>query len=596
MSDSVSQAPWAADGAPADQTLTEQLSLPDRLSAPEEPPYRVLIVDDYQEDRELLKEWLEETSHFVVIGEAPDGPRGVALAAQLRPDLVTLDMSMPGGFGEAVTQTRAACPDSTVVVVSGFISDAMAHVCVDLLGASAYLHKDIGPARLAEELLRLMERPGEALDASGDSHNPKPAIDSDFVTNARLAAIVESSADAIIGLTLDGVVTSWNAAAEQMYECDADKIIGRHCSELSTLERFDELAPVFEQIRRGERIQNFETRRLRRDGTVLDASVSISPIREASGALIGTSAVSRDITEHKLADNEKFVTHSRLAAIVESSCDAIIGKTLDGTITSWNGGAERLYGYTADEIQGQNISLLIPTESADELPDILRRVARGEPIEHCETRRVRKDCTIVDVSLAISPILDKSGTVVGASTVARDITARRLVDAELARQAEDLRRSNDELEQFAYVASHDLSEPLRTIAGYVELLARRYQGQLDDDADRFIMHTVEGCSRMRQLIDDLLSYSRAGHTDELTAPVDCSIVVKEVLGGMQVVLAEKGAEVDYEDLPTVRGDSGQLGQLFQNLIANGIKFVRSGAPPRVHIEAQRQDEVVPLSV
>jgi len=187
--------------------------------------------------------------------------------------------------------------------------------------------------------------------------------------------------------------------------------------------------------------------------------------------------------------------------------------------------------------------------------------------------------------------------VVGAATIARDLTDhRKLVFAELARQAEDLRRSNDELEQFAYVASHDLSEPLRTISGYVELLSRRYVGQLDDDADRFIKHTVDGCDRMRHLIDDLLTYSRAGQTVNLTGTVDCASVVKDVISSVATSLEETNGQVVYDSLPTVRGDPAQLLQLFQNLIANGLKFSRQGVPPRVHIDAHRQDDTWTFSV
>jgi PAS domain S-box-containing protein len=447
------------------------LSGPDHPEAPRKAPYRVLLVDDVQEERELLGTWLEETSRFVVVGEARDGPRGVVLAGELLPDLVTLDMSMPGGDGyAALRKIQSASPDSTIVVVSGFVSDELAHAIVDTLGASACLDKSIGLDRLVEELLKAVERPITVLDLAGDDGR-QAVIDREFVTNARLAAIVKSSDD------------------------------------------------------------------------------------------------------------------------------AIIGKTLDGTVTSWNAGAERLYGYTETEMVGQNIALLIPSHCVDELSDILKRVGQGEPVEHHETQRVRKDQFVVDVSLAVSPIRDRTGVVVGAATIARDLTDhRKVVIAELARQADELRRSNDELEQFAYVASHDLSEPLRTISGYVELLSRRYGGQLDDDADRFIKHTVDGCDRMRHLIDDLLTYSRAGQTANLTGTIDCASLVRDVVASMSTSLTETNGQVDYDGLPTVRGDQAQLLQLFQNLIANALKFSRPGIPPRVHIEAHQLDSTWTFSV
>ena len=193
------------------------------------------------------------------------------------------------------------------------------------------------------------------------------------------------------------------------------------------------------------------------------------------------------------------------------------------------------------------------------------------------------------MSIAISVILDGEGTAVGASSVARDVSERKRAEQALRTMTADLARSNGELEQFAYVASHDLSEPLRTISGYVELLARRYGGQLDADADRFIQHTVTGCTRMKTLIDDLLTYSRSGRSGELTGAVDCGEVVREVLDGLEGRLAATSGVVEMGDLPVVTGDRGQLALLFQNLIANSLKFARPDVAPMVRIDAREHE-------
>ncbi|MGQ0845484.1 MAG: sensor histidine kinase [Sporichthyaceae bacterium] len=180
------------------------------------------------------------------------------------------------------------------------------------------------------------------------------------------------------------------------------------------------------------------------------------------------------------------------------------------------------------------------------------------------------------------------------SALAASRTAEAEVRAqtvELAEQAEDLRRSNDELEQFAYVASHDLQEPLRKVASFCQMLQRRYSGQLDDRADQYIEFAVDGAKRMQQLINDLLTFSRVGRTSEGMAPVDCSAAAERALSALETARAESGAQVDVGKLPTLQADETLLTQLFQNLVGNAIKFRAPDRPAHVRLEAVREDEV-----
>jgi PAS domain S-box-containing protein len=275
------------------------------------------------------------------------------------------------------------------------------------------------------------------------------------------------------------------------------------------------------------------------------------------------------------------------ATIVESADDAIIGKTLDGVITSWNPGAERLYRYSANEVIGQPISILIPDDLEDELPGLLERVARGETIDHHDTVRRRKDGTEVQVSVTISPTPDVEGKVTGAAIVAHDISERKVAERVLATTADELERSNKELEKFGAIVAHDLSEPLRVMAGFAQLVQKRYGAELDSGGSELLDAIKAGSDRMQRLIDDLLAYARVGR-ETAREPVACDELVEEALASLAERRQETGAMVTVDSLPTVDGAPSALGQLFQNLIGNALKFV-GDAPPDVHVSAEREE-------
>jgi PAS domain S-box-containing protein len=237
----------------------------------------------------------------------------------------------------------------------------------------------------------------------------------------RLAAIVSSSDDAIISKTLDGRITSWNAGAERIFGYTQDEIIGRPITTLIPDELLFEEKDIIAQLSRGQRIEHFETTRRTKDGKLIDISLTVSPVHDAEGKVIGASKVARDITERRRQE----LDIARVAAIVASSDDAIISKTLQGFVTSWNAGAERIFGYTADEILGRHITTIIPPELHQEEDRIIAQLARGERIEHYETQRIAKDGRRVDISLTVSPIRDAQGRVIGASKVARDVSERK---------------------------------------------------------------------------------------------------------------------------------------------------------------------------
>ena len=237
----------------------------------------------------------------------------------------------------------------------------------------------------------------------------------------RLAAIVQSSADAIMSEDLNGIITSWNSGAKRVFGYTDEEIVGKPVALLIPTGQHDEVACILERLRRGERVDHYETIHRHKNGSLVEISLSVSPIKNTQGKVVGASKIARDITHRRTAEE----TARRLAAIVESSDDAIVSKDLDGNIITWNPGAERLFGYTAEEVIGKPVMILIPPDRYDEEPGILERMRRGERVDHYETVRRRKDQSLVEVSLTVSPIKDAQGKVVGASKIARDITERR---------------------------------------------------------------------------------------------------------------------------------------------------------------------------
>jgi PAS domain S-box-containing protein len=262
-------------------------------------------------------------------------------------------------------------------------------------------------------------------------------------TKRQLEAIIESAPLAIIALDREGIVKSWNPAAERIYGWTETEVLGQPLPTVPP-EMRAQMERNHEEAVHGRVFANYETRRVRKDGTPIEVSISTAPLLDDEGEIKGIVALVEDITERKRAKDNLL----QVAAIVESSDDAIISKNLDGTILSWNPGAERLYGYTAAEAVGQPVTMLIPHDRPDEEPMIIEQIKRGERVDHYETVRVRKDGTLINVSLTVSPMKDAQGRITGASKIARDITERRRDEDEklrLAAQIEGERRRLKEL-------------------------------------------------------------------------------------------------------------------------------------------------------
>ena len=242
---------------------------------------------------------------------------------------------------------------------------------------------------------------------------------------ALLIAIVRSTDDAIISTDLQRLITSWNPAAERLYGYSADDALGAPNEIIIPSDRVAEEDTTVERLLAGESVASYETVRLHKDGRRIDVAMTASAVRDADGRIIGISKITRDLAARLQGER-------RLAAIVESSDDAIIAKDLNGVITAWNHAAERMFGYAPAEAIGRSIRIIVPDDRQDEETAILERIRRGEPTEHFETVRCRKDASCLNISLTVSPIRDELGAVIGASKIARDVTQRKRLDEQAA--------------------------------------------------------------------------------------------------------------------------------------------------------------------
>ena len=337
----------------------------------------------------------------------------------------------------------------------------------------------------------------------------------------------------------------------------------------------------------------------RSDGTVVPLEFWATPVYGPAGSIEQVIVAYVDISERRKAE----AANASQAAMLDLAHDAIFVRDTASRITYWNRGAERTYGFSRAEALGKVSYELLHTEFPEPREDIEAKVARDGQWEG-EIVHTRSDGQVIVVASRWAAHRGTDGRLLGVMEVNRDVTIpRQRAEAELLRRASaleraniQLARSNEELEQFAYVASHDLSEPLRAISGPISLLARRYRGELDAEADQFIEFAVDGCRRMQAIIDDLLALSRAGRVDGELQQVDCNALVSGVVAGLGARIAETGATVRVDPLPTILSQPTQLGQVFQNLISNALKFIPPGVVPEVVVSAERIGDEWDLSV
>jgi PAS domain S-box-containing protein len=402
-----------------------------------------------------------------------------------------------------------------------------------------------------------------------------------------MASIVEASEDAILSTNLDGIITSWNPAAERTYGYSADEAIGQIGWKLIPPDRKDELQTFLDSARNGQQLSQVETVRVRKDGVAIPVSISGSPIHDDGGAVVGMVLVVRDISEQK-----RNAEHARMwASIVESSDDAINGADLNGIVTNWNAAAERMFGYSAEEIVGQSVSLIIPAENKAELDFSLTRIEGGQKMETFETTRVGKDGRVIPVSLTISPIRDAKGAVIGSSAIARDISEQK-------RAARRLQKANELRNEFVAMVVHDVRSPATSISGFAHLLLDRWNFIDEDTKLEHLKVIARNTEHLVQFVEDVLQIARieAGGFDFNIRPFDIRALAQKAILDMAGSGNERRFElVAAEKIPLVMGDEERQSEILMNLLSNAVKFSSANQPVTIGLSSRHGEVEVAVT-
>lgn len=422
--------------------------------------------------------------------------------------------------------------------------------------------------------------------------NPELQKETIWQSDERFRRMVEEIEDyAIILLNKEGIIQNWNKGAAKIKGYTADEIIGKHFRNFYPKQ--DQACKLPERLlaeaaKHGR--ASHEGWRVRKDGTYFWGYIVITALHDDAGKVIGYSKITRDLTHVKRAEElqEEHIAYlenlrrseERYHRMIDEIKDyAILLLDTDGNIIDWNQGAEKIKGYTAAEIIGKNFRIFYRPEDRDQgLPEKLLNEAATTGRSQHEGYRVRKDGTEFWGNIVITALHDDHGNVIGYSKVTRDLTDKKIADDKIKQYAAQLEQKNQELEEFAYIASHDLKEPLRKIVAFGDLLNNNYRNSIDEKAGGYIDRMQDAAGRMMSLIEDLLQFSRIGREEQELEMTDLNKVLDQVIQNLEPAINSKNAHIKKEELPTIMARPHQMEQLFQNLIANALKFNDKDTP------------------
>ena len=411
------------------------------------------------------------------------------------------------------------------------------------------------------------------------------------------AALLDISTDAILVRDLRGTIVYWSAGAANLFGWSREVALGAHSHRLLKTEFPHDVTDI-EQVALAAGHWEGEVVQTRQDGTKIAVESRWSVTRNERGAAQGFLEVHRDITERRRAERALRESELRFRAVAETANEGIVTADSDGIIRYWNPGAMRMFGLSESEAIGKPLTFILAGRFHQLLLDTFRAFMEtgastltGHTVEMAG---LRADATEFPLEVSLSSWETASGRFV--SGILRDITERKQAEAAIRDTNEELARSNHELEQFAYVASHDLQEPLRMVSNYTQMLGNRYGDALDGDAKEFIGFAVDGAKRMQALIHDLLQFARVGSRGKEFRLTPLNKIVDDALANLAGSIKESGATVNVWDLPTLSCDAGQLTQVFQNLIGNALKFRQPDRPVVVEIGAKEAHRVWSITV
>ena len=408
----------------------------------------------------------------------------------------------------------------------------------------------------------------------------------------RFRSLFEMSRDGIVFVDLEGHIEEMNQAYLDLVGYGRDEITTHTYQDLTPEKwRAAEAEIIETQVMRRGFSDEYEKEYVRKDGSIAPISLRTILVRDLDGRPIRFMGIVRDIRELKEKEEALRASEKRYRSLFDLSQDGVVFAALDGTVEEANPAYLDMLGYDLDEVVNMTYQQLTPARWAAMEADIVEEqlLSRGYTDEY-EKEYIRKDGSVFPVVVRAILVRDETGRPVRLMGIARDITEQKQAKEALERHARDLARSNEELEQFAYVASHDLQEPLRKIRAFGDLLAEEKQENLDEEGRQYIDFMTDAASRMQTLVSDLLALSRVTTAAQPFEDLRLSEVFDTVLSDLSVSLDEAGGQVDIAEAPTIEADRTQMEQLFRNLIGNGLKFRRPGVAPRVTVRMAAEAE------